>query len=83
MLILSSCSDARLKVASGTNKSDVKTININEELNASNAIVASEPNTSVEVLEQSKSKKAISESEALREMHACYLAESPFTQTLN
>ena len=82
LLILSSCSDARLKVASGTNKSDVKTININEELNASNAIVTSEPNTSVEVLEQSKSKKAISESEALREMHACYLAESPFTQTL-
>lgn len=82
LLILSSCSDARLKVASGTKKSDVNTLNNKKEIQESKAIVISESNNSVNTTEQLKAKKLISASEALREMHACYLAESPYAQTL-
>lgn len=81
LLTLNSCSDAKSKIASGTKKSDINTQN-NTGSQVLKAVVVSELDTNLGVVEQSNAKKTISESDALREMHACYLVESPYEESL-
>lgn len=82
LLLLTSCSDAKLKVASGTRQSDVNTLNNKEQYENSNVLVVSEKVQELGDVAQQNSKKLISEAQALREMHACFLAESPYAETL-
>ncbi|MES2865134.1 MAG: PA domain-containing protein [Bacteroidota bacterium] len=82
LLILTGCSDAKSKVASGSQKTKINVQNNKYFEQKSTEVTVVKPITPEAVVEQKLSDKAILENNKLRELHACYLAESPYKEVL-
>lgn len=81
-LVLNSCSDAKSTVASENNKKNVSNIAAKPSEQKNNELIVSTPSVMEMATKPNEISKAILESKKLRELHACYLAESPFKEVL-